>query len=183
MRLSCPCLVCKKCGEPIPLPSAKRPGTLQNQPSRPMDGLPRNFLCPHCKRVFEYFPQDVHHRLLDSTALGPLQKGYSVVSFEVPCDERNCKALVKMDAVVAYDADLSDEVPKLIRESIEHNLLCPQGHSKFGQGSIDNAHDARFDEDWETDLGSAYSSGTSRSAIHIGRLAIRATDSLGPRSW
>lgn len=152
MPLSFPCLVCKGCGEPTPLPAAKHPDTIQNQPSWPTDELPRNFLCPHCKRVFEYSAQDVRDRLLDDKDLGPLQKGYSVVSFEVPCDARNCEALVKIHTVMAFDADLSKEVPKLISESIAHYLRCPEGHQKFGQSTAEHADDARFDEDWASTL-------------------------------
>jgi hypothetical protein len=155
MPLSFPCLVCKKCGVPTPLPSPTHPDTDHNQPWWPMDALPRNFLCPHCKRVFEYSSQEVHDRLLDSTDLGPLRKGYSVVSVEVPCDTQGCEARLKIHAVIPFDADLSSTIPELLAGAIAHSLPCGKGHLKYAQCDAKFAGDARFDKHWETNLGDA----------------------------
>jgi len=155
MPLSFPCLICKKCGEPTPLLLPKHPGTLHNRPSWPMDALPRNFLCSHCKRVFEYSLQDIQHRIFDSKDLGPLHKGSSVASVEVPCDTQGCAARIKIHAVIPFDADLSNTIPELLSEAIAHALPCRNGHLKYAQCNPEFVDDARFDEDWATKLWSA----------------------------
>jgi hypothetical protein len=150
MRVSFSCLVCKKCRESIPLPTPKRPDTSHNQPWWPEDALPRNFLCRHCKRVFEYSARDIRHHLLDDKALGPLHKGYSVASVKVPCDTQGCKGQVRIHAVLPFDADLSITIRGLLAEANAHSLLCGNGHLKNGHCNAEFADDARFDEDWVT---------------------------------
>jgi hypothetical protein len=150
MQLSVPCLDCKDCGKSTPLPSPEHPGKPEKQSFWPADGLPRNFQCPHCKRVREYSVQDVHHHLLDDKALGRLQHGYGVVSYDVPCDEHRCKGFVEIHVVMSLEANLSAEVPALISGSIAHDLRCTEGHRKFGQNTDEHANDARYDEEWTT---------------------------------
>jgi hypothetical protein len=153
--LSFRCLICKKCARPTPLPVPKHLGTTRHQSWWPKDALPRNFLCPHCKRVFEYSAQDVRQRLLDDKALGPLRKGRSVVSVEVPCDRQGCVSRIRIHVVVPFDADLSSTIRGFLHEAIAYSLRCGNGHLKNAQCDAEFADDARFEDDWDTNLGSA----------------------------
>jgi len=150
--LNIPCLVCKRCQKPFPLPTPKNRVAANDQRPWPSDGKPRNFLCPHCKRVLEYSHLDIQDRLLDDKALGTFAKGYSVALVEVPCDEQGCKARVKIRIVVPFDAVLRAMIPELLLGSIAHRVPCGNGHSKFGQCDAELSAEACFDPEWESVL-------------------------------
>src|SRR6266852_3113553 len=147
-----PALVCKNpnCSQPMLLPPARRHGTSQDQVSWPRDGGPRNFLCPVCKHVYEYSPQDVRQLKFDETDRGRDRKRHSVACIEFSCGAGDCAAQVRIRTLVAFDVDPAAEAHLLLVLSTFHEIPCGGGHLLSGTyrpGSFD----AYFDEDWQTE--------------------------------
>ena len=141
-------LVCKYCFRPNWLPVPTRPGTLHNQPWWPMDGMPRNYLCFHCKHVSVYYGRDVRQIWFDPQQPDPRidHRGSSIVCIEARCGEESCVAPVRILAVMGTDANPNVEGEKLLSQMTVDEMRCILDHV---QGRTRGTPLFHFDEDWQ----------------------------------
>jgi hypothetical protein len=141
-------LTCGNCHCSILLPSPTHPGISPSQSSWPMDGKPRNFLCPRCTHVYEYSIASLLPGLSDGGDPRLGRKGRRVVCIAVPCGIGGCASLIKIDAIMLSNTDLFAESAALISQAVAHGIACESGHRssgpKIGAGSLG----CGFDEDW-----------------------------------
>ena len=76
----------------LPLPILRE--TPPNRLLWPMDGLPRNVLCPECWHAYEYTQLDVQSGLGDLRGLNREKKVDTMFRLEAKCGEENCGAPV-----------------------------------------------------------------------------------------
>ena len=145
-----PGLLCRSCSRPIALPPAAHPCISPPQPAWPADSAPRNFLCRSCKHVYEYSAQDVRQIALDETDQGQDRNPQNVVCIEIPCSEESCASLIRIHAVMPFDADLHAEMPQVLASSRGHQVRCTRGYllSKPMRAPA-TAFSAHIDKEWE----------------------------------
>ena len=144
-----PALVCKNCSQPIPLPPAKRPDTLEGQGLWPKGGSRRNFLCPACRHVHGYAAPDLQ-LMLPHTDPRRAGTSYSVVYIRLQCRVQGCASILRIRTLMAFDKSPDEEVPAMLASSLAHEIACGNGHILNGPiVHYGLACDARFDEDWE----------------------------------
>jgi hypothetical protein len=150
-------LVCKNCAQPMPLPEPTRPGASQHQRWWPSDGLPRNFLCPLCKHVFEYSAKDVRPVPFDATLQDGVRKHRNVVCLKVVCGTGTprCVSTVRIRTLTAFDAVPLTVAAEILQNSVAHAISCDRGHVLEGPHRADEGEPlgAHFDEDWQRDPG------------------------------
>jgi hypothetical protein len=145
-----PALVCKSCLYPIPLPPAMRPDTFEGLGSWPTGGVIRNFLCPQCKRVYEYSAHDVQFL---PVGRDPRREGmfYNVMSILLPCGVEGCGTLLTIRTILASDTDAHEKALEQLVASSAHEIHC-DGRQHMLNGPIlpfGTAFDVMYDDDWE----------------------------------
>jgi len=144
-------LLCRNCFLPMPLPPAKHPGNVRHLQPWPKDGMPRNFLCPECRHVYEYTPQAARERSLDNMAQDQSHRPGSVVCVEVPCGTKGCAALRLIRIFAGFDAEPHAAAVEALARSTCHDVPCADGHLWNGSIQARTIRDAYFDEEWERD--------------------------------
>ena len=144
-------LTCRnpECRHNIPLPLPTHPHKIRHQPWWPMDGNPRNFLCPKCMHVFEYSSFEVRPVSAGHTDQSLVQKCNNVVCVEIQCGESGCAARPQIHILMHSGKDMYEEVPAVLQRAIFHDTLCGGGH--FLNGCLQSAPQlhVRWDNDWE----------------------------------
>jgi len=144
-------LTCRnpQCGWTIPLPSPTHPDTSRHQPWWPMDGLPRNFLCPKCKHVFEYKSSEVLPVSGGYKDQDLVRKCNNVVCVEVSCGKAGCATPLQIHILIARGQDMYEEARLALQQAIPHDVLCQSGDAMSGPLQAGSILSVRLDDDWE----------------------------------
>ena len=143
-----PVLSCKSCSHSIWLPFPSPDETPQRQIPWPPDGMPRNFGCSLCKRVYEYSPEDVRWRhvgspdqLLPSKPLALYRSMHRMLTSPI---YGGAYTYGKTEHVVRYDGgkpapSLSPQAPGAV---VGSHPGCPRRLCKLGRVRTHRRYDS-----------------------------------------
>jgi hypothetical protein len=144
-------LVCQnhECEWHIPIPLPTRPDTSRHQAWWPMDGLPRNFQCPKCKRIFEYKSSEVHRVSAGYNDQSLVQKCNNIVCVEVSCGKTGCATPLQIHILIAHGQDMYEEALAALQQATLYDALCRSGHAMNGPLQAGSIVSVQLDDDWE----------------------------------
>ena len=111
---------------PIWLPTPNPIQTIGGPTASPRVGARRMFLCPECKRLFDYTADGVGQDGCFLPDADVPQSESRLVCLNFPCDEQSCGILLKIRAIRGPDETSASFVAK-VRTAIAE-VQCPQGH-------------------------------------------------------
>ena len=144
-----PVLPCKSCPQPIWLPFPSPDEAIRRQIPWPRDWKPRSFVCPLCRRVYEYSAEDCQWRHIGSPDQILPSKPLAIYRLSVPCDKERCAGLIHIHAVMTEGLPRHAVVGALSQAYVM-NISCERGHRSSGSWRGDGPIDVRQDTEWDS---------------------------------
>ena len=136
------------CGWYIQLPPPTHPDKTRHQPWWPVDGLPRNFLCPQCRRIAQYESSSVRLVSAGRSDQNLNQKRNNVAYVEIQCEESGRVIRTRFHLFMANSEEMIQAAMVELHRATFHHMPCGNG---FLDGDLtpDMVRYIDWSEDWE----------------------------------
>jgi hypothetical protein len=121
-------VVCNACTREIRFPTTTPSQRVMNQMSSTPIEIPRNILCPHCKRVLLYEAPEFYPSGVENTDPNLSPGDWVRVCIAVSCAQEDCESHVQLHSIMLESNSMKKEAAGILSSSIFVKARCEKGH-------------------------------------------------------